>query len=44
MIRNYDVSLLRRPQDEGELSAVGRGCYGAVVIIPEKNCQAELVW
>ena len=44
MIRNRDVSLLRNPQDNGELSIVRRGWNGAVVIIPEKNCQSELVW
>ena len=44
MIRNDDVSLLRKPQDKGELSIVRRGWNGAAVTIPEKNCQFELVW
>ena len=44
MIRNCDGSLLRKPQDIGELSTVGRGWNGAFVIIPEKNSQSELVW
>ena len=42
MIRIHDVSLLRKPQVNGELSIVRRGWNGAVVIIAEKNCQSEL--
>ena len=44
MIRIRDVSPLRNPQANGELSIVRLGWNGAVVIIPEKNCQSELVW
>ena len=44
MLRTSDVSLLRNPQDNGEHSIVRLGWNGAVVIIPEKNCQSELVW
>jgi len=44
MIRNDDVSLLRKTQDKGEFSIVRRGWNGAVVTILEKNCQFEQVW
>ena len=44
MLRTSDVSLLRKPQDNGESSIVRHGRNGAVVILPEKNCQSELVW
>ena len=42
MIRNGDVSLLRKPQDKGELSIVRRGWDRTAVIVPEKNCQSEV--